>query len=131
MPVFGFASKAALSTCDVRLQRLFNEVIKYWDCQVLEGHRGKEAQEAAFKAGNTQLHYPHGKHNAVPSRAVDVAPWPVDWKNQRRFDAFAGFVLGISKTMGLKIRWGGDWNRNLNPADESFIDLPHFELDEE
>lgn len=130
MPSFSKRSMSQLVTCDVRLQRLFIEVIKHWDCTILEGHRDAEAQNEAFEKGLSQLRWPHGQHNKIPSRAVDAAPYPIDWKNIRRFDAFAGFVIGISKSLKIKIRWGGDWNRNKNPADETFWDLPHYELDE-
>ena len=42
-------SKGRLSTCVERLQKFFNEVIKYVDCTILEGHRNEERQEKLFK----------------------------------------------------------------------------------
>ena len=39
MAKFGRTSKNRLATCDERLQKVFNEVIKYVDCSALEGHR--------------------------------------------------------------------------------------------
>ena len=42
MPKFGSKSKQRLSTCHEDLIDLFNEVIKYFDCSVLEGHRNEE-----------------------------------------------------------------------------------------
>lgn len=131
MPRFSQRSLKNLSTCDVRLQKLFNEVIKHWDCIILEGHRNEETQNLVFEQGLSKLRFPNSKHNKLPSKAVDVAPHPIDWGNSKRFILFAGFVLGIAQSMDIKIRWGGDWNRNKNPSDESFMDLPHFELDEE
>ena len=44
MAKFGKSSKKRLATCDERLQKVFNEVIKYVDCSVLEGHRSEERQ---------------------------------------------------------------------------------------
>ena len=44
MPKFGKRSKERLATCDERLQEVFNEVIKFVDCSVLEGHREQERQ---------------------------------------------------------------------------------------
>ncbi len=32
--------------------------------------------------------------------------------------------------LGVKVRWGADWNRNGDWRDEKFRDWPHFELDE-
>tara|TARA_R110000824_G_scaffold60997_2_gene162721 strand:+ start:733 stop:1128 length:396 start_codon:yes stop_codon:yes gene_type:complete len=128
MPRFGKRSKSRLKTCDTRLQDLFNEVIKHFDCSVIQGHRGKEDQNKAFKEGKSKLKYPNGNHNATPSRAVDVAPYPIDWNDRERFTYFAGYVVGIALQMGLKIRWGGDWDMDTQVKDNNFDDLPHFEL---
>ena len=128
MPRFGKKSRERLATCDERLQRVFNEVINYVDCSILEGHRGEERQEKLFDEGKTKVHYPNGRHNASPSRAVDVVPYPVDWDDRERFHLFAGFVLGIAKSMGISLRWGGDWNQNFEVDDNQFDDFPHFEL---
>ena len=51
MPKFGRKSKERLSTCDEDLQDLFNEVIKYVDCSVLEGNRSKERQNKLYDEG--------------------------------------------------------------------------------
>ena len=72
--------------------------------------------------------YPNSKHNKLPSKAVDVAPYPIDWNDPDRFYHFAGYVRGIAEGMGIKIRWGGDWNGNFDLKDQNFYDLPHFEL---
>lgn len=128
MPAFGKSSQDKLATCDPRLQKVFNEVIKYFDCTVIEGHRGEEAQNKAFAEGKSKLKYPQGKHNKTPSLAADVLPYPIDWNDTNRMRYFAGFVVGIAATMGIKLRWGGDWNQNTELKDNSFNDLPHFEL---
>jgi len=130
MPRFGTRSKSRLHTCDERLQDLFKEVVKSFDCTVLEGHRSEEKQNAAYKKGNSKLKYPKGKHNKVPSVAVDVIPYPIDWEDRDRMHYFAGFVLGIAKNMGLKIRWGGDWDMDTHTKDNKFDDLVHFEIKE-
>ena len=128
MPAFGKDSQEKLATCDPRLQKVFNEVIKHFDCTVIEGHRGEEAQNKAFAEGKSKLKYPQGKHNKIPSLAADVLPYPIDWNDTNRMRYFAGFVVGIAATMGIKLRWGGDWNQNTELKDNSFNDLPHFEL---
>ena len=130
MPYFGTRSKNNLKTCDKRLQDVFNKVIKYVDCSVLEGHRSAERQDKLFKEGKTKVKYPNGRHNANPSRAVDVVPYPIDWADRERFHLFAGFVLGIARSMGIKLRWGGDWNMNFEVDDNNFDDFPHFEIRE-
>ena len=128
MPKFGKSSKLRLSTCDERLQKVFNEVIKHVDCSILEGHRSAERQDKLFEEGKTKVKYPNGRHNADPSRAVDVAPYPIDWDDRERFHLFAGFVIGIAKAMSIDLRWGGDWNMNFEVDDNQFDDFPHFEL---
>lgn len=110
------------------LQQLFTEVVKTYDCTVLEGHRNEADQNAAFESGKSKLKFPDGKHNGVPSLAVDVAPYPIDWNNTKRFYHFAGYVQGIAKMKGIKIRWGGDWDKDYDLDDQTFNDLVHFEL---
>ena len=134
MPRFSKASVSKLSTCHRELQILFYEVIKYFDCTVVTGFRNEEDQEQAFRDGNTQLHWPHGNHNKLPSMAIDVSPYPINWVDNRRFYWFAGFVMGIAQKlrdegkMTMSIRFGGDWNRDYEIKDNKFNDLVHFEL---
>ena len=128
MAKFGKRSKERLATCDERLQKVFNEVIKYVDCSVLEGHRREERQNKLFKEGKTKVKYPKGRHNSSPSRAVDVTPYPVDWDDRERQTLFAGCVLGIARSMDIKLRWGGDWDMDFQVMDNRFDDFPHFEL---
>ena len=125
---FSKRSKDRLSTCDERLQKVFNEVIKYVDCSVLEGHRGEERQNKLYDEGKTKLRYPSGRHNNDPSNAVDVTPYPVDWADRERQTLFAGFVLGMARSMGIKLRWGGDWDMDFEVQDNRFDDFPHFEI---
>ena len=128
MARFGRRSKERLVTCEKDLQMLFNEVIKYVDCSVLEGHRNGERQNKLYEEGKTKVRYPNGRHNSSPSRAVDVTPYPVNWKDRERQTLFAGFVLGIANQMGINIRWGGDWDQDFEVQDNKFDDFPHFEL---
>jgi peptidoglycan L-alanyl-D-glutamate endopeptidase CwlK len=128
MPAFSERSKSNLKTAHPDLQRLFNEVVKYWDCAVIEGYRGPEEQHEAFINGKSKLDWPNGKHNKLPSLAVDVAPCSIDFNDIHRIYCFAGFVLGIAKMMGIKIRWGGDWDSDTEVKDNKFNDLVHFEV---
>ena len=128
MAKFGETSLQRLDECHPDLIRLFEEVIKHIDCTVLCGHRGLQEQQDFFIQGKSKLQWPNSKHNKVPALAADVMPYPVDWFDNRRITYFAGIVKGIALNMGIKIRWGGDFNQNFNPTDETFHDLPHFEL---
>lgn len=134
MPTFSRKSIQTLSTCHSDLQFLLMDVIKVCDFTVLCGHRGKLEQERLFDEGKTQVHYPLSKHNKTPSLAVDIAPYPIDWKDKGRFMFLAGAVHAAAILLlnrgdiSHKIRWGGDWNCNGDFKDQSFFDLPHFEL---
>ena len=128
MPYFGKKSKERLNTCDSNLQKVFNEVIKHVDCSVLEGHREKDRQNKLYEEGKTKVKYPNGRHNRQPSSAVDVTPYPVDWKDRERQTLFAGFVIGVASQMGINLRWGGDWDQDFQVVDNRFDDFPHFEL---
>ena len=132
MPKFSNRSLEALDTCDSRLIILFNEVIDYYDCTVLEGFRTKEAHDEYIRRGVTRVHYEQSKHSGSPSRAIDVAVCgmrgKIDWNNSKSFYHFGGFVMGLSKGLGIDIRWGGDWDSDNNLNDQNFMDLVHFEL---
>jgi hypothetical protein len=129
VPHWSDTSRERLATCNVKLQNLFNEVIKDFDCTVLCGYRTREEQEAAFEAGNSEKHYPFSKHNILASRAVDVAPYPIDWENQARFCLLAGWVMRTAQEFAIPITWGGDWNNNMCVSGEAVDwDLAHYEL---
>ncbi len=128
MPKFSPVSAKKLASAHPDLQKVFNEVIKHWDCSILEGHRGEADQNEYFKTGKSKLKWPSSKHNSLPSKAVDAMPSPISWEDREGICYFAGFVLGIASSMGIKIRWGGDFNQNRKIKDEKFVDMPHFEL---
>ena len=138
MPSFGKKSRSELETAHPDLQALFNKVVDQYDCSVLQGHRTRQEQDAAFANGNSTLRWPKSKHNTKPSMAVDVVPYPIDWGNTgtkteqkkaiNRFYHFAGYVLATADSMNIKVRWGGDWDGDKMFTDQKFDDLPHWEL---
>jgi peptidoglycan L-alanyl-D-glutamate endopeptidase CwlK len=130
MPVFSKKSLEKLKTCDPRLQKLFTEVVKHFDCTVVVGIRGKEDQELAFKTGKSKLNWPNSKHNKTPSLAVDVVPFlngGITW-DDKECTYFAGVVKGIAAMLNINIRWGGDWDQDNDVKDNTFNDLVHFEI---
>lgn len=120
MPSFSTKSEARLITCDHRLQRLFREVILHVDCTVLCGFRSKEDQDWAYESGNSRVRWPQSLHNKQPSLAVDVAPYPIDWKDIQRFREFAVIVKECAARLNIPVVWGGDWT--------GFPDFPHWQL---
>ena len=134
MPKFSEASKSKLASCHHDLQRLFNEVIKHYDCTIIQGARSDVEQKKLFaekktKADGVNDKSKHQVDKEFPfSRAVDVSPFPIKWEEKDRFILFAGRVEGIAQAMGIKIRWGGNWNGDNELRDNNFDDLVHFEL---
>ncbi|MCP5136584.1 MAG: M15 family peptidase [Gammaproteobacteria bacterium] len=126
--MFSALSQAKLGTCHPHLRTLFLEVIKHVDCTVLEGHRSVLDQDKAFHEGRSKLRGGSSKHNMTPSMAVDVAPYPIDWNDRDRFLLFVGFVKGVAAQLGIRIRCGADWDGDGTTTDQTFHDLPHFEL---
>ena len=61
-------------------------------------------------------------------RAVDLAPFPVDWKNLGRFDRLAKLMFRAASIEGVAIRWGADWDEDGRPRERGESDSPHFEL---
>ena len=133
MPSFSTQSRNRLETCSEDLQRVFEEVVKHFDCTIVEGYRPQEKQDQYFREGKSRLRYPNGKYNGQPSQAVDVAPYlnrEISW-DTRHCLYFAGVVIGIASQMGLNLRWSGDWDMDNEPVtDQDFQDLVHFELHE-
>lgn len=137
MPKFGSVSRANLAECHPDLQRLFAEVIKHWDCTVLDGKRTIAEQKKNIAKGVSKTmdskHLPQGDGM---SWAADVAPYPVKWNDpspkvraiyERECLYLGGFVMGLATEMGIKIRYGGDWDSDHDLTDQTFNDLVHFE----
>jgi peptidoglycan L-alanyl-D-glutamate endopeptidase CwlK len=152
MANYGVKSQTALNTCATDLITVFDEVVLYFDNMIIYGNRSQGDQFELYKQGRSFINgewvitdksrvvtYKDGwskpsKHNLVPSEAVDAVPYPVRWKDTDRMYYFAGFVLGIAARLKAEgkithdIRYGGDWNRDTNVMDETFMDLVHFEI---
>lgn len=125
MPSFGKRSLTALATCDPRLVAVAKDAIQTFDFTVLEGHRGQAAQEAAVAAGLSKCHWPQSMHNADPSRAFDLAPYPIDWEDIPRFVALADHILVVAERLGIALRWGGLF---WGGTHEHPTDAGHFEV---
>lgn len=125
---FGQSSAERLYTCHHDLQRLLQEAIRIIDFSVLCGYRDEAAQTAAVNAGSSKVRFPDSKHNSLPSMAVDIAPYPIDWDNIARFAHLQGVIRGLAHSMGIEIRLGGDWDMDGDITDQRFIDWPHIEL---
>lgn len=128
MPKFSRASAQRLATCHKDLRAVCEQLIKTFDFSVTCGHRGKADQDAAYKAGNSKVRFPNSAHNKLPSMAVDIVPYPVDWNDIGRFKEMAAAFFAVANLLKERgeitheFRWGGNW-RTLK-------DYPHFEVKE-
>ena len=104
-------------------------VVVEYDISVTSGYRSHEEQQRLFDEGKTKVKPGYSKHNQNPSLAVDIAPYPVDWENAKRFIYAAGLMLGTARSLGVTLRWGGNWDMDqVIIDDQNFDDLPHFEI---
>lgn len=125
---FSKLSTQKLGTLHPDLQLILNETIKIYDFSIICGYRNEVEQNAAFNERKSKLCWPDSKHNSLPSIAVDLAPYPIDWENRDRFIFLAGIVYCVSQQLGIEIRFGGNWSMSWQFEDQKFDDLVHFEL---
>ncbi len=142
MPAFSKHSKDQLATCHPDLITICTRAIEVIDFKVLTGSRPAEEQDRLFHMGRSKLQWPHSMHNVSSmfpkSRALDLAPWPIDWsvrtKSLARFYTLGGIMLAVANELvqrgetSHRLRWGGDWDGDLDFDDQTFDDLGHFEL---
>ena len=106
------------------------------DFSVLEGVRTPERQAELFAQGRSKpgqivtwtMTSNHFKQADGYGHAVDLVPYPLDWSDLRAFDAIAMAMFDAADELGLKIRWGADWDQDGNIREKGESDSPHFEL---
>ena len=138
---FSSRSETQLSGCHAELQLLAHEALSHSqiDFAVTEGHRSIERQKQLFDAGRSRIDgiNKRGKHNHSPSLAFDlcaIVKGKASWKESHM--SYLGGVLTATAQalyaagrMKQRLRWGGNWDGDGEIiTDQSFIDLPHFEL---
>ncbi len=146
MPVFGTRSKANLLHVHKDLIKVAKEAIKITDFSVISGRRTPDEQFKLYKKGRALrgkkfvvvnkskiVTYKDGykkksRHNLITSQALDIAPYPINWKDLKSFFYLAGVFIGCSellykqKEITHKIEWGGKWKH--------FKDYPHYQVKE-
>jgi len=128
MPKFSKQSTAKLKTCHPLLAVIALEAIEEMDFVVLCGHRTPAEQQELYKQGRATkgriVTHVDGikkksKHNYLPSLAMDLAPYPIDWNDLERFKKLADIIMRIAKENATPLEWGGAWKMK---------DYPHFQL---
>lgn len=156
--VLGKNSKKQYDTLHPDLQMIVSWGLKYCavDITLVEGHRPQAKQFEYYKKGrelqngkwvlvkpkakitNVDGYKVKGKHNYNPSLAVDFKAYVPD-KPQLDWDTVHLTYIGSSLIMiaemlyleGLiqhKLRWGGNWDKDGDLADNTLYDRPHVEL---
>ena len=130
---FGVQSSINLEQCCFDLQYVMNNAIAMdlMDFSITEGYRGKARQNRFFDIGKSRVKWPDGKHNSIPSKAVDAVPYINNKSSYNKLHCcvLAGIILATAKKLGIEIRWGGNWDQDGEPVtDQGFQDLVHYEV---
>lgn len=139
MPSFGSVSLKHLATCHKDAQVIMSEVVRSFDCTVLEGHRNNSLQQEYFERGLSKKPPGESLHNYMPSMAWHAMPYfvnvpHVDWKHESSMFFLAGVILGtadrllVARLITHAVRWGGDWDRDFDVREKQWNDLSHYEL---
>ena len=129
-----------LSTCTRDIQTIFMEVVKNYDCSVIEGHRTAERQNEHWQKGRKDgvivekskvVTYKDGyenksKHQSHPSIAIDVVPYPELWSDKDKLIELKGVV----KYVQAKLLSEGKITKTLDNGGDlwSGFDLPHWQI---
>lgn len=138
---FGNTSQERLKTCHVDLQVIANTAIEVTkiDFGIAEGARSVERQKQLFDEGKSKIDgvTRKGKHNYTPSLAFDLYAFvngKASW-DREHLTYLGGMINGIAELLYQQgkithqLRWGGNWDSDgVIISDQTFIDLPHFEL---
>ncbi len=147
---FGKRSLDNLDSCHHDIRLILEEVIKFYDFSVICGIRTMEEQVSLFADGKSKLDgiIKKSKHQGredsngdIVSFAVDIMPYKKGTnafsgseKDDRRFYMLMGMVKAVSQKLfeegviSHRVRFGLDWDGDDTFKDQTFDDLPHFEL---
>ena len=131
MRAWGRTSKKHRESIDHRLNAVSDKVLQIRDHSIIKGHRPEAEQNDPFDRGASKLRWPDGNHNSIPSKALDMRPYPMpEGEETLREDLsyLAGLYVGIGSQAGLRLRWGGDFDQDGETADYRWDDLWHIEI---
>lgn len=129
---FGKSSLEKLNGVHPALQDLCFALLMYTDVSVIYGKRTEAQQQILVQQGLSKTM--NSKHLIQPdgfAHAVDVAPYPLDWDDSKRYYRLFGLMEALAPyhfPKGAYLRWGGNWDCDDDLNDQSFMDLVHFEI---
>jgi hypothetical protein len=82
------------------------------------------------KARRARRLFPKSKHNRMPSEAVDLMPYPLNYRNIAQVAFLAGHIRMTAIALGIKIKWDADpYNQNLiSEKIKPYRRIHHYEL---
>lgn len=146
MNKFGRNSQEKLNTCHPDLIKIMTLALSRSsvDFGVSEGERSLSRQKELYDQGKSKIDgiRKKGKHNYSPSLACDIYAYHPDPATRRKIIWDLGtlcYIAGVVKSCAEEllskgeishtVRWGGNWDMDgVILLDQSFDDLPHFEL---
>ena len=126
MANFGRKSLACLETSHPKFIPIAYEVIKVHDHSIIWGHRNEIEQNTAFDDGFSTVQWPDSEHNNLPSTALDVIPWPRQWRaSDIEFVELIAHYMRAAKKYNTKLEWGGFF---ILRDGKHFFDGAHLQL---
>ena len=127
-------SEKNLVGVDEQLAKVVRAVADKYDILVIEGVRTKERQADLYSQGRTKpgkiiTWTMQSKH--LDGKAVDVVMLKngtIDWNDSKSFEDLGKIMLDTAKQLGVKLRWGYDWDGDGVLKEKGETDGPHFEL---
>lgn len=107
---------------------------------ILEGLRSPERHARLYAQGRTTpgpkvTWTKNSKHCPQAdgySHAIDIVPLPLNWSNDpenlARYDAMAFAMFRAASVVGVRLRWGADWDGDGKFREKGESDSPHFEI---
>ncbi|AXC40306.1 endolysin [Salmonella phage S133] len=132
---FGKNSEKQLATVKPELQKVARRALELspYDFTIVQGIR-TVAQSAQNIANGTSFLKDPSKSKHVTGDAIDFAPYingKIDWKDLEAFWAVKKAFEQAGKELGVKLRFGADWNSSGDYHDEidrGTYDGGHVEL---
>lgn len=127
-------SKQRISTTDERVQIIVEEAIRIspidFGIPAYGGKRTDEEQHELFEQGKSKCDGYSKRSRHQSGLAFDIFPYvggKADYDPRYCF-MLAGVFLSVANDFGYKLKFGGDWDMDMDLDDQTFFDLVHFEL---
>lgn len=110
------------------------------DFVITDGLRGKVDQDKAVAEKRSKTPFPKSNHNKTSdpswigdrfktSDALDFMPVPLGYSAKSTvWKDIASAFMQAGQELGVKVRWGGDWNMDGDKTLNDSWDMPHVEL---